>query len=370
MKLKQLKLLCKGLILQGVLSTPLIVSAATEYKTEICYSCTASNALEFAKKYPPEIQCYTSGPFDYDYTQECYSQSKDVLIVNANSKQKWYFKLSHGNQGAYRHELALHAQPKSLPSDANSLVDELLRYYAAWDKAVAGVSEKYQAQAMQLAPQNKTKNTFSATASSPNNCQNEPISRAAYFAFDAGARADLHRSLVSAFIKEYGSVNGAFETKRTTGFGYSVGRDSVSIAGNFEYVPATRSTRVDFHDPVNGGHTIVYNVFSGERGSGLDFELAEDMSFLGGKRIKDLGETRPSEVSNCMLEVLNKYLKASIQGDSSSPGGSAISYPAGYDRIPRRYSGGGSGGSFGPTCTWTFYDPFGSPYMQLEGPCP
>ncbi|MEI5638290.1 MULTISPECIES: hypothetical protein [unclassified Pseudoalteromonas] len=342
-------------------------TTATNYKTEICYSCNSNNAITFAKQYLPTVECKVSGPFDYDYTQQCYSQPQDVLIINANSGQKWYYQLTHTNQGKFRHELILNTTKKSLPVDANNLADELLRYYAAWDRATSKVNTEYQSQSVQLNMLTQTlKSRGSITSESPNNCEHEPITRAAHFAYNVKARANLHKILVNQFQQEYGSVDGAFETKQMTALNFSVSKGGVGLGGSWQYVPETRSVSVTFTDAINGNHTIVYDIFKGPRGRGLDFELAEHASFFGGSRIKDLKTSRPVNVSNCMLEVLNQHLPASIAGGGGG-GREPVNLGKAYDRIPGR-SFGGIGGP--QTCTWTFYDPWGEPYFSMEGACP
>ncbi|MEI5638289.1 MULTISPECIES: hypothetical protein [unclassified Pseudoalteromonas] len=360
-------LLYGTLALSNIAMSASASTTATNYKTEICYSCNSNNAITFAKQYPPTVECKVSGPFDYDYTQQCYSQPRDVLIINANSGQKWYYQLTHTNQGKFRHELILNTTKKSLPVDANNLADELLRYYAAWDRATSKVNTEYQSQSVQLNMLTQAlKSRGSITSESPNNCVNEPITRAANFAYNITARSNLRRSLASALEEAYGSIRGSFETKQMTALSFSVSRGAAVLSGSWQYVPVNRSTRVNFYDPVNGNYTIVYNVFPGPRGVGLDIELNEAISFLGGHAIKDLKTSRPVNVSNCMLEVLNQHLPASIAGGGGG-GREPVNLGKAYDRIPGR-SFGGIGGP--QTCTWTFYDPWGEPYFSMEGACP
>ncbi|MEQ2355377.1 hypothetical protein [Pseudoalteromonas piscicida] len=368
MKRNSIKALVYGALTASCMGISVSANAAvTQYQTEICYSCSAGNAIDFAKKYPPMAECKINGPFDWDYTQECYSQPRDVLIINVNSGQKWYYQLSHANQGKFRNELILNTTEKNLPADANNLADELLRYYAAWDRAVSLVNDQYLSQTMQTALLSEAlTQRFSTASASPNNCENEPITRAAHFAYDGHARANLHKNLVNKFQQEYGSVDGAFETKQMTALNFSVSKGGVGLGGSWQYVPETRSVSVTFADSVNGDHIIVYDIFKGPRGTGLDFELAEHTSFLGGRRIKDMRRSRPANVSNCMLEVLNKHLEASIAGGGGG-GHDPVNLGKGYDRIPGR----GFGGISGPqTCTWTYYDPWGKPYFSMEGACP
>ncbi|RZG07836.1 hypothetical protein EXT48_05795 [Pseudoalteromonas sp. CO348] len=368
MKRNSIKALLYGALIASGMGISVSANAAiTQYQTEICYLCSAGNAIDFAKKYPPTVECKINGPFGWDYTQECYSQPRDVLIINANSGQKWYYQLNHTNQGKFRNELILNTTEKNLPADANNLADELLRYYAAWDRAVSKVSAEYQSKSVQsnLLIQ-ALKSRISVASESPNNCENEPVTRAANFAYNITAKANLRRSLASALEQEYGSIKGSFETTQMTALSYSVSRGAAALSGSWQYVPINRSTRVNFHDPANGNHTIVYNVLPGPRGVGLDIELNEAMSFLGGHAIKDLRTSRPPSVSNCMLEVLNQHLEASIAGGGGG-GHDPVNLGKGYDRIPGR----GFGGISGPqTCTWTYYDPWGKPYFSMEGACP
>ncbi|MEI5638287.1 MULTISPECIES: hypothetical protein [unclassified Pseudoalteromonas] len=362
-------LLYGTLALSNIAMSASASTTATNYKTEICYSCNSNNAITFAKQYPPTVECKVSGPFDYDYTQQCYSQPRDVLIINANSGQKWYFKLSHANQGSFRYQLELQVTPQSLPNNANALANELLNYYTALDRTVAKISEQYQSQTMQSELQAQAQESrFGRATESPNNCENTPITRAAHFAYNGHARTRLRSSLHNQFIDEFSSVRGAFDSSRITAFNFSVSRGSVELGGSWEYVPETRFVQVDFYDPSNGHHTVAYNVHSGQGGRGLTIKLNEDMTKFGGRTIADWKSTRPEEVSNCMLEVLNKHLKAGVTGDTGG-GGGGVDIPPSYDLIPAR-SWGGGGGSGPQTCTWTFYDPWGEPYFSMEGACP
>ncbi|WP_462155869.1 hypothetical protein [Pseudoalteromonas piscicida] len=337
------------------------------YDSELCYTCNTGNALSFAKKYEPEITCYDDGgPFDPNYSQTCYSSPKDVLIVNANTKEKWLYKLSHPNQGGWRHELTnnLQAVAQTVPRDANDLADELIKYYDAWDRATTTVSQEYNSSSMQSTLAINT-STIRQQTLSENNCENEAITRAAKLAFDGSTITTLQRRVENELIEEYGSLTAAFETTRVTSFGYTVGVGGVGFTGQVEYVPRRRMIDVEFYDEINGNHRVVYNV---DLSNGIRIDLNKDMTTFAGTSVRRLRENPASQnvMRNCIIETLNIYREASVKSSGTS-GGGGVNLPPAIGRFPGRSYGGGSGGEF---CTWTFYDPWGNVLFQMEGGCP
>ncbi|WP_255230661.1 hypothetical protein [Pseudoalteromonas sp. HM-SA03] len=336
------------------------------YDSELCYTCNTGNALSFAKKYEPEITCYDDGgPFDRNYSQTCYSSPKNVLIVNAVTKEKWLYKLSHPNQGGWRHELTnnLQAVIQAVPRYANDLVDELSKSYDAWGRATTKVSQEYNSSSMQSTLGIDT-SIIRQQALSENNCENEAITRAAKLAFDDRTRTTLRRRAENELIEEYGSLGAAFETTRVTQFGFKIGLGGVGFKNQVEYVPRRRMIDVEFYDEINGNHRVVYNL---EFSDDIRMDLNKDMTKFAGITVRYLRESPASlnQVSNCVLETLNIYRKASVKSSDTSGGG--IDLPPATGRYPSRSSGGGQGGE---SCTWTFYDPWGEVLFEMEGGCP
>ncbi|MDW7548472.1 hypothetical protein [Pseudoalteromonas peptidolytica] len=335
------------------------------YDSELCYTCDTGNALSFAKKYEPEITCYEhGGSVDHNDSQRCYSNPKDVLIINANTNQKWLYKLSHSNQGGWRHELTnnLQAVAQTVPHDASNLADELIKYYDAWDRATTKVSQEYNSSSMQSTLAIST-NTILQQMLSENNCENEAFTRVAKLAFDGRTKTTLQERTEKALIEEYGSLGAAFETTRMTQFGYTVGVGNVGFSGQAEYVPKRRMIDLKFHDAISGNHRVVYNL---DFSKGIRMDLNKDMTKFGGVSVRSLHQNPASrnKVSNCMLETLNIYREASVKSSGTSGGG--IDLPPAVGRHPGR-SYGESGEEF---CTWTFYDPWGEILFTMMGSCP
>ncbi|AUJ71907.1 hypothetical protein [Pseudoalteromonas sp. NC201] len=332
------------------------------YDSELCYTCDASTAESFAKKYEPALTCYDSGGvFDRDYIQECYSDTKEVLIINANSKQKWLYKLWHTNQGGFSSDMELRSQILPVPNNASALADELIKFYNAWDQATTKVSQYYN-----LSSTQSTLDTYQANMqmASVNNCDNEGFTRAAKIAYDGRTRMTLQERTEAALIEEYGSLGGAFESSRMTQFGYTIGKGGVGFSGQVEYVPARRTIDIEFYDAINGNHRVVYNL---DLSKGIRMDLNKDMTKFAGVSVRNLRENPASlnQVSNCVLETLNKYRKASVKSGGSQ-GSGGIDLPPATGRIPNR----SYGNEYYQTCTWTFYDPWGEVLFEMEGMCP
>ncbi|MGC0119421.1 hypothetical protein [Pseudoalteromonas piscicida] len=361
-------LLVSSSVVAAVLTLTKVATAEAStrkmYDLELCYTCDASNAESFAKKYLPALTCHENeGVFDRDYIQECYSDTREVLIINANSKQKWLYKLWHANQGGVSAEMELRSQILPVPNHANALADELIKSYDAWGRATTKASQEYNSLSMQFTLGINT-STSRQQALSENNCENEAITRAAILAFDERTRTTLRRRAENALIEEYGSLRAAFETTRVTQFGYTVGVGGVGFTGQVEYVPRRRMIDIKFYDAINGNHRVVYNL---EFSNDIRMDLNKDMTTFAGVSVRYLRENPASlnQVSNCVLETLNIYRKASVKSSDTSDG--AIDLPPATGRYPSRNSGGGLGGEF---CTWTFYDPWGEVLFEMEGMCP
>lgn len=357
-----------SLVLAAVLTLTKVATAEASaremYDSELYYTCDASNAENFAKKYLPVLACYENeGVIGNDHIQECCSDTKEVSIINANSKLKWLYKLWHANQGGVSAEMELLSQILPVPNHANALADELIKSYDAWGRATTIVSQEYNSSSMQSTLAIDTSTSRQQTLSE-NNCENEAITRAAKLAFDDRTRTTLRRRAENELIEEYGSLGAAFETTRVTQFGFKIGLGSVGFKDQVEYVPRRRMIDIEFYDAINGNHRVVYNL---EFSDDIRMDLNKDMTTFAGITVRYLRESPASlnQVSNCVLEALNIYRKASVKSSDTSGGG--IDLPPATGRYPSRSSGGGQGGE---SCTWTFYDPWGEVLFEMEGGCP
>ncbi|MFC3031102.1 hypothetical protein ACFOEE_01010 [Pseudoalteromonas fenneropenaei] len=347
-------------VLSAVYLSPATAADQKVYEGELCYGCDASNAAIFAKKYAPKLTCYDGGgQFDQNDGQQCYSTAQAVVIFNGTTKQKWLFNVSHSIQGqaASIASDSISVSPLPLPQDLNTLTGDIIDYYDAWDRATKAVSDYYSSPTVQATLNHSQTHVEMASG---NFCENEAVTHALNAAFDPRIRTAIQEQTESQLIKEFGSLNNAYTARRLTSLKFTVGITSIDENGTVEYLPDTRTVNMDFYDPANGHHRVVYNV---DLSQGIDIRLNEDMTKFAGIKLGNMKRaTAPIEgVPACLIEKMNSYYPATVTGSNSS--GMTISLPADYNRSPGVSLGGGR-------CKWTFYNRAGEAMFSYMGSCP
>ncbi|MBY6226253.1 hypothetical protein [Ferrimonas balearica] len=126
----------KNLFLIMVLfSFPLISNASDE--SYFCSECTSNNvAKEVARlQYAPRLQCYPANPGDMMDIDNmiCSSISKEVVLVNPDTKASYKFLVGHSNNAPIYSPIAL---DRSMTTDERNGYKHVANMLAAYNHAL------------------------------------------------------------------------------------------------------------------------------------------------------------------------------------------------------------------------------------------
>ena len=341
-----------------------------------CENCLQAQAEVLVRRNATNaIWCETPNDQYYEKgNRACYSNPKDIYVVNLTTGESYGFSHYHSGQGGEPGYLKLHLQSIAVAPAYQQMLSDFSHSVKSYRQLLQVLANE-----ATLAATNSARVYAASTKANAGSCPaNSPVKKAIEAALSAQTKAELQYTIQSGLNSAiasggFGSVQDAFSQIYITSLGAEFSRDNIGFNVQWERSVGGATKRISYLGdsilPPGPGNEVAWSVSPDERGN-ITVELNPKQTYIEGLLYSSLmvkgnigtGSSTPL-LSACAKEAFIAALAKSsgtfhngARGEVMNP--AQISSPASYTI--------GAGG-----CDIYFYDEDGAllyvfPNMKCE----